>query len=326
MQPVRELRTVSTRLSARDVLGGWKVRWAIGRNRYRVEPGVYAVGAPGSESPVFVSANYRLSFDALRSSLDGVDAWILVLDTRGINVWCAAGKGTFGTRELEQKLLAFRIGEMVSHRTVILPQLAATGVSAPEVKRDSGWRVVFGPVRARDIRAWLAAGMKKDAAMRRMEFAFRDRMAVAPVELVQAWPFIPAMAAGAALASLPFGPGYAARFFSLLIPLLAALVGGTLLVPALLPYLPFRAFSLKGAVLGVVMGAASSVIVKASVPAGIALTLVTGSVTAWLAMNFTGASTYTCQAGAELEVRRGTVPMIAAIVIGIGLFTAQRFF
>ena len=325
MQPVREIRTVSTRLTTRDVLGRWKVRWAIGRNRCSVEPGVYAVGSPSAESPVFVSANYRLSFDALRSSLDGVDAWILVLDTKGINVWCAAGKGTFGTRELEQKLLAFRAGELVSHRTVILPQLAATGVSAPEVKRDSGWRVVFGPVRARDIRAWLAAGMKKDAAMRHVEFAFRDRMGVAPVELVQAWPFVPAIVAAAALASLPFGPGCAARFLSLLLPLAAAVIGGTLLVPALLPYLPFRAFSLKGAVLGVVLGAASSVIVKASLPAGTALTLVMGSIAAWLAMNFTGASTYTCQAGAELEVRRGTIPMIAAVVLGIGLFAAQRF-
>jgi len=326
MHHVREARTVSARLSVRDVLGGWKVRWAIGRNRYRVEPGVYAVGSPNAESPVFVSANYKLSFDAVRSSLAGVDAWILVLDTKGINVWCAAGKGTFGTRELEQKLFAFRVGELVSHRTVILPQLAATGVSAPEVKRDAGWRVVYGPVRARDIRAWLAAGMKKDAAMRRVEFRFRDRMAVAPVELVQAWPFVPAIVAGAALASLPFGPGWAARFFSLLLPLVAAVIGGTLLVPALLPYLPFRAFSLKGAVLGAILGALSSFVVKASLPAGVALTLVMSSITAWLAMNFTGASTYTCQAGAELEVRRGTVPMVAAVVLGVGLFTAQRFF
>ena len=52
------------------------------------------------ESPVLVSANYKLSFDCLRSELTGFNAWMLVLDTRGVNVWCSAGKGTFGTNEI----------------------------------------------------------------------------------------------------------------------------------------------------------------------------------------------------------------------------------
>ncbi len=315
---------VSTRLSFRDVLGGWKVRWAIGRNRYRVEPGVYAAGSPTDESPVFVSANYKLSFDTLRSSLDGTDAWILVLDTKGVNVWCAAGKGTFGTRELEQKLFAFRLDQIVSHRTLILPQLGATGVSAPQVRKDTGWRVVFGPVRAADIPAFMTAGQKKDAAMRRVEFRFPDRMAVAPVELVQAWPFLPAIIAASAVGALPFGPEYAARFFPLLLPLLGAVIAGTLLVPALLPFLPFRAFSLKGALVGVIWGIAASLAVHASIAAGAAMTLVIAPITAWLAMNFTGASTYTCQAGAELEVKRGTIPMAISLVLGAGLFAAQK--
>ena len=68
--------------------------------RYRVDPGLYSLGNPDSSSPVFVSANYRLSFNALRGSLKNSNCWILVLDTKGINVWCAAGKGTFGTEEL----------------------------------------------------------------------------------------------------------------------------------------------------------------------------------------------------------------------------------
>ena len=75
---------------------------------YRVEPGLYAVGSPTADSPVLVSANYKMSFDRLRSALPGVDAWILVLDTKGINVWCAAGKGTFGTDELVRRIEAAR--------------------------------------------------------------------------------------------------------------------------------------------------------------------------------------------------------------------------
>jgi len=62
--------------------------------------GLYAIGNPVPDAPVFVSANYTLSFDALRSALDGIDVLSWFIDTKGINVWCAAGKGTFGTDEL----------------------------------------------------------------------------------------------------------------------------------------------------------------------------------------------------------------------------------
>ena len=79
---------------------------------HRVEPGLYSLGNPTSESPVFVTANYTLSFDALRSALKGIDGYILVLDTQGVNVWCAAGKGTFGTDELVKRIEATRLHEV----------------------------------------------------------------------------------------------------------------------------------------------------------------------------------------------------------------------
>ena len=49
---------------------------------------------------MLVTANYKLSFDSLRFALATIDAWLLVTDTRGINVWCAAGKGTFSASEV----------------------------------------------------------------------------------------------------------------------------------------------------------------------------------------------------------------------------------
>ena len=113
---------------------------------------------PGSGSDVFVSANYKLSFDILRAALKGLDAWVLVLDTKGINVWCAAGKGTFGTDELIRRISEAALERVVSHTRVIVPQLGAPGVSASAVQRATGFRVHYGPVEARDIREYLAAG------------------------------------------------------------------------------------------------------------------------------------------------------------------------
>jgi hypothetical protein len=320
----RKVPVVSTRLSWRDVMGGWKVRWDIGRSRYAVLPGLYAVGSPGSDSPVLVTANYKLTFDKLRRELVGIDAWILVLDTKGVNVWCAAGKGTFGTRELEQRILAVKLQEVVSHRILILPQLGATGVSAHEVKRDSGWQVKYGPVRARDIRAFLSNGLKKSDTMRRVLFPLSERMAIAPTELVQSWPILLGIVAASALLGLPFDAGYVGRLLTAGLPLLGAVGVGTLLFPALLPYVPFRAFSLKGALLGALWGIAVSFVVRTSLPGAVALTLVAMPIVAFLSMNFTGSSTFTSQPGAALEVKRGLIPMISSLAIGLGLTVVTR--
>jgi hypothetical protein len=326
----RRVPVVSTRLSPRDAWGGVKVRWNIGRDSYRVLPGLYAAGAPSAESPVLVTANYKLSLDTLRASLPGIDAWILVLDTRGINVWCAAGKGTFGTRELERRIMNVRLEEVVSHRTLILPQLGAPGVSAPEVRKATGWIVKYGPVRAADIPAYLDAGQRKDAAMREVLFRLPDRMAVAPVELVQSWPVLLAILAGAVLSGLPFSHGFGARLFGFLVPLAGGVLVAAFGFPALLPWLPFKAFALKGAVLGAAWGAASAGItgtLSGTSAAGIAaMVLLVTPIVSFIAMNFTGSSTFTSQPGAALEVRRGIIPMAASLVAGIGLSVAARVF
>jgi len=320
----RTIPVAATALSRRDLWGGVKARWDIGRMRYSVPPGLYAIGRPGADSPVFVSANYKMSFDALRSSLGGVDAWILVLDTKGVNVWCAAGKGTFGTEELVRRLVSVRLGDVVAHRNLILPQLGAPGVSAIEVSRRSGFRVSWGPVRAKDIKAYLADGGKKDEAMRRVTFDLADRMAVAPVELAHALPFVLAAAALASLYALPAGSTWLGRALPAFAILLGAIVAGTLLFPALLPWLPGRAFVVKGALLGGAWAAAAAATLGLPLLSALGGVLVSSPLAGFLAMNFTGSSTFTCQAGAQLEVERSFWPMVASLAAGLGAGLASR--
>jgi len=273
-----------------------------------------------------VTANYKLTFDAVRKELAGIDAWLLVLDTKGINVWCAAGKGTFGTRELERRILAVGLNRVVSHRTLILPQLGAPGVAAHEVKAATGFRVKYGPVRAGDIRAYLEQGMKKDPRMRTVQFTFADRMAIAPAELMHAWPFLIGTLAAAALLALPWGAGYPGRLLAAAVPLAGSVLVGSLALPALLPYLPFRAFSLKGALLGAIWGAARALALGGTAAYSGAFALGSAAIASFIAMNFTGASTYTCQPGATLEVRRGLAPMAVALFAGAALAVATRVF
>ena len=178
---------VQSRLSFRDRLGSIKVRWDIGRMSYKIDPGLYALGTPNADSPVFVSANFKMSFDFLRGALPGKDAWILVLDTDGINVWCAAGKGTFGTAELAARVEACGLAEVVRHRRVIVPQLGAPGISAHEVQRLSGFKVVYGPVRAADLPGFMESGMKASPGMRIKTFTVGERLSLVPVEMVHAF-------------------------------------------------------------------------------------------------------------------------------------------
>ncbi len=122
-----------------------KSRIGAFRMNYAVTPGLYAVGDPTKDSDVFVTANYKLTFDILRRELKGMNAWILVLDTKSINVWCAAGKGTFGTDELIKRIAEAKLETVVSHRRIILPQLGAVGVNAGDGAEENGFQGFLRP-------------------------------------------------------------------------------------------------------------------------------------------------------------------------------------
>jgi hypothetical protein len=319
--PGGEIPVVSSRLGFRDRWGTFRTRWGIGRLRYAIEPGLYALGAPDPWSPVFVTANYKMSFDRLRAALSGLNAWLMVLDTRGINVWCAAGKGTFGTNEVSRRIEATGLKKVVSHRTLILPQLGAPGVSAPEVAKRTGFRVLFGPIRAVDLKAFLDAGMKAAPEMRQVRFSFRDRILLVPVELagiVQSKFFLLGLAlwlagliAGVAEAPLV---GWA---------LAGAILAGVALTPALLPWIPGRMFAVKGGILGL-LWAATICVLRRFPPAGVsglaaaaAYLLLLPSLSAFLAMNFTGSSTFTSLSGVVAEMKIAVPVMLAAGGLGL---------
>jgi hypothetical protein len=277
------------------------------RMKYRVEPGLYALGCAGSDSPVFVSANYRLSFNILRRALTGMNAWILVLDTKGINVWCAAGKGSFGTAELSNRIKLTGLSEKVNHRRVIVPQLGAPGLVSQEVLKQSGFRVVFGPVLADDIPAFMAADCKATPEMRTVRFGLADRAVLFPFEVSHSLKF--ALPAALALCALA-GVNASGFSFSRMLqqgPVLAASVGlglvsGAVLTPLLLPWIPFRAFALKGVLMGIVCAVPALIATElASVKALILLLVPTFS--SYLAFNFTGCTTFTNPSGVKKELK-----------------------
>ena len=319
---------VKTRWMWRDRLGAWAVCWGIGRMRYTVPPGLVAVGTPTPDSPVLVTANYKLSFDHVRRALAGFDAWMLVLDTKGVNVWCAAGKGTFGTDELVERAALSEVAKIVGHRTLVVPQLGAPGVAAHEVSRRTGFKVVYGPVYARDLPAFLRAGLRATPEMRRVGFTLRERLAVTPIELVHR--FIPVVVTLALfLASSGLGR-HGSRLDLGQWPWIALAVGsnafsGIVLTPALLPYLPGRAFALKGAVTGLALG----VTLAWSWPFGwlarVSVGLLSVAACSFLGLMFTGCTPYTSASGVRSEMS-WALPMQGALaLVGLTGWLAARF-
>lgn len=309
---------VKTELSAKDILGAFRVRWGIGRMNYKVEPGIYSIGTPDENSPVLVTANYKLTFDSLRKELTGLNLWILVLNTKGVNVWCAAGKGTFGTKELVFRIKAVKLGEIVKHRTLILPQLGATGVAAHAVSKLCGFHVVYGPVRASDIKEFLDAGMKATPEMREVKFTIKDRVVLTPVDLVY-WMKPLVLFFGALFVLNAIGIG---RFgLPELIGFLGTVITGCVITPILLPWIPGRAFSLKGALLGVIWAAAciffGGGFAGFGVLKAIAFILLLPSVSAYTAMNFTGSSTYTSPTGVNKEMHIAIPMILGASLLGM---------
>lgn len=334
-QPVIEpaaVRSVTARLTPADRWGGVKARWGFGRMKYLVEPGIYALGNPDEHSIVLVSANYKLSFDALRRELPGRDAWILVLDTRGINVWCAAGKGTFGTAELVRRIGETGLTDIVAHRKLIVPQLGAPGISAHEVKQRSGFSVVYGPVRAADIPDFLDAGMKTTPEMRRVHFSLWDRARVVPVEVtVGGGKILLIMAAFFLLSGLNAGgysfPTMAAAGLQAVILLAGAYFAGTVAGPLLLPFLPGRSFAVKGFGVGVLFFALFVFVLLPGLPVieTAAWFLLMSATASFLVMNFTGSSTYTSLSGVKREMKLAVPIQIAAAGLGMLLWLAGRF-
>ena len=331
-----EVPDVSSEWTWLDRLGELRVRWGFGRNDYRVRPGLYALGKPDRKSPVLVSANYKLSFDVLRRAMSGRQAWILVLDSDGVNVWCAAGKGTFATDELVHRVERTGLAEFVDHRRIILPQLGAVGVAAHLVRKHTGFKALFGPVRADDIPAFIDGGLKADPAMRRVTFTFRERLVLVPMELVPAVRYaFPLLALLLLLGGLGRG-GYSVHAMlsngiSSAAALAGALMAGAVATPLLLPWLPGRAFSIKGLLPGLAWALAFTFPFDAFHSADVsplvraAWILAIPALSSFLAMNFTGSSTVTSQSGVKKEMRYAFPLQAAAAAGGLLFWTAGLF-
>jgi len=254
-----------------------------------------------------------------------------VVDTRGINVWCAAGKKTFSAEEVAYQVQSAKLEQVVAHRELLLPQLAASGVAAREIKKLCGFRGRFGPIAATMLPAFLKNG-KADERMRTVTFSLTERAVLIPLEICMLWKRL--LAAAIVLFVLS---GISPQIFSLeaarsrglilLFATLGAITAGAVLTPLLLPWIPFRQFWLKGTVTGGITAMLFLVGMQPAVsgPEKLAIFLFITACAAYLAMNFTGSTPFTSLSGVEKELRRGLPVQIGAAVLALLSWLAGPF-
>jgi acetyl-CoA decarbonylase/synthase complex subunit gamma len=169
-----------------------------------------------------------------------------------------------------------------------------------------------------------------------VQFPLLDRLVLIPVELVQWSRYVLFLMIVLFLLAGTHRAGYSWELAvrlgtrAALFVLIAAL-GGAALAPLLLPWLPGRAFSIKGAILGGVLFGGLLVtgwlplVGAANVVTAAAWFLLMPAIAAFLTMNFTGASTYTSLSGVRREMRFAVPAQIAAGSLGLGLWLVARF-
>jgi NAD-dependent dihydropyrimidine dehydrogenase PreA subunit len=146
---------------------------------FPTKPGLRRVGNPDRSSPVLVTCNFELTVREVTETLtrDGIDCWLLVAPTKGVNVWCAGGAGDFTTDTVISILRTSGVEELVDHRRLILPQLSANGVNIWSLRDRTGWRPQFGPAHIKDLSAFLKSGKPRtEKEQRLVTFGPKDRL------------------------------------------------------------------------------------------------------------------------------------------------------
>ncbi len=166
---------------------------------FRAKTGLVKIGNPDNNSPVLLTCNFHLTVERVKRALKGLNAYLLVANSRGVNVWCAATGGLFTNHDVISVLKTSGIDDLVAHRNVILPQLAATGIESRVVRKKTGWNIIWGPVYARDIPRFVEDHLKKTPEMREVRFPMLQR-----IEMAVAWAF--PISAILALITIPFWP------------------------------------------------------------------------------------------------------------------------
>jgi ubiquinone/menaquinone biosynthesis C-methylase UbiE len=129
-----------------------------------VRSGLYRIGSPTPDSPLFLTSNFYMTFKKVVKALQGRHCWLMVQDTEGWNVWCATDARIFSAEKAAALMRAYDVDSLFNHKTIVIPRLG--GRIARRLAELTGWRVVKGPIEARDLSVFIEGGFVSTQPMR----------------------------------------------------------------------------------------------------------------------------------------------------------------
>ncbi len=124
----------------------------------QVEPKIYPIGEPKSDSPVFVTTNFSLTYFIVSGEIEnsGANAWLLVPECEGMSVLTAWAAGKFSGAQIGKFAKELGLEEKVTSREIIIPGYVAQ-ISGELEESLPGWKVLVGPQEAADLESFIKA-------------------------------------------------------------------------------------------------------------------------------------------------------------------------
>ena len=121
----------------------------------QMEPKLYPIGTPDTDSPVLVTTNFSLTYFTVAGEIESsrIAAYLLVVDTEGTSVLTAWAADKFNPKTIAAAMEKYQLAAQVSHKNLIIPGYVA--VLSGKLEEESGWNILVGPKEASGIPKFL---------------------------------------------------------------------------------------------------------------------------------------------------------------------------
>ncbi len=111
-----------------------------------VTQGIYEIGSPDENSPVFITTNFSLTYFIVSGEIEGsrVPSWLLIMDTEGLSVMTAWAAGKFAGDAVGAFVKKCGIADKVAHKKIIIPGYSAS-ISGEMEEELPDWEIMIGP-------------------------------------------------------------------------------------------------------------------------------------------------------------------------------------
>jgi len=256
---------------------------------YIIKPGLYYIGQNEKDAPLLVTANNFLTVFLLVRRIKKRNVRLLVLDTKGINVWCSAGKGQFSDKEIISKADHFGLLNSGNKLKIILPKFSLSGVNLKELRKN-GIRPIIGPLYAKDVPGYLDEGSFSDQTDDIVNFGLKSRIFTALPTAVQFFYY--------------FLTIYVISLDTLPYHLIWLATGLAFLYPLLFPLLPGKLFAIKGLFLALFISIISMLIINISFSDQLSLIIFIFATSVFIALSYTGNSAVSNYSSVRKEIAR----------------------